>query len=106
MTRTAAQAAQAQLTAAQADEARAQEKGDPIAIDEAKKRQVAAMDALYAAQQPEPEETVTLVGPNAEASLTDANGVEFVNGVAEGVPRSLAEKYVVDFGGYEIKETA
>ena len=37
---------------------------------------------------------------------TASGELEFAKIVAEGVPRSLAEKYVVDFGGYEIKETA
>jgi hypothetical protein len=62
------------------------------------------VDVLYAAQQPEPEETVTLNSPNSEVNLTDSNGVTFENGVAEGVPRSLAQKYPVDFEGYEIRE--
>jgi hypothetical protein len=56
--------------------AAAQERGGgPIAMLEAQARAAEAMDAPYAAQQPEAEETVTLVSPNSEANLTDSNGV-------------------------------
>jgi hypothetical protein len=51
-------------------------------------------------------EPVTLVGGvvNSEANVTDAGGVTLAGGVAEGVPRSLAERYARAFKGYEIQE--
>jgi hypothetical protein len=47
---------------------------------------------------------VTLLAPNSEANVTDAGGVTLAGGVAEGVPRSLAERYARAFKGYEIQE--
>jgi hypothetical protein len=89
---------------AQADEAEARMRGgDPVATMEAKSRQVRAMDTIAAAGRPEEEEKVTLVSPNPYATVVDSNGVAFVDGRAEGVPRSLAQRYVVDFG-YTIEE--
>jgi hypothetical protein len=106
MSKTKAQQAQAKLTKAQADEAAARERGGggPVAVMEAQARAAEAMDELYAAQQPEPEETVTLIGPNPAVNVTDSNGVQFENGVASGVPRSLAQMYVRELGGYQIQE--
>ncbi len=93
---------------AQADEAEARE-SRPDAIHEnvpealkAKAVAVEAMDELYVLNQPEQEETVTLTGPNPRANITDTNGVRFVNGKAEGVPKSLAERYEREFDGYSV----
>jgi hypothetical protein len=51
------------------------------------------------------EERVTLISPNPFVNITDTNGIEFVGGVATGVRRSVAERYVYDLGGgYRIAE--
>jgi hypothetical protein len=101
---TKAQEAQQRLDGAMADEAAAVERGgNPVVVAEAQGRKVEAANDLYAAQQPETEETVTLVSPNPEVTLTDSNNVQFENGVARGVPASLARMYVLEFG-YEIQE--
>ncbi|MDP9474793.1 MAG: hypothetical protein M3R38_03735 [Actinomycetota bacterium] len=94
---------------AQADEAEARTRGgDPVAIMEAKAEAVKAMDEIYrlqnAARTGEGEEKVSLVSPNPYANVVDANGLRFVDGRAEGVPRSLARRYVDDFDGYRIEE--
>jgi hypothetical protein len=96
--------AQSRLNKAQEDEVKAQESGNPVAINEAKGRKVEAADALYAARQPEPEETVTLLSPNSAASGKDSAGLEWHQGKAEGVPRSLAERLAAEFPGYQIRE--
>ncbi len=48
------------------------------------------------------EERVTLVCANPYATVVDANGVEFKNGRAEGVRRSVAEEYARSLEGYSI----
>ena len=77
---------------------------DTAAAYEAKKEQVQALKELdkAIAESREEEETVTLTGPNPRANLTDANGVTFKDGKAEGVPKSLAMRYVNDFDGYSV----
>ena len=75
---------------------------DVVAAFEAKGEQIAALKELDVLSQPEVEETVTLVGPNPRANVTDVNGTVFRDGKAE-VSRSLAERYVGDFEGYEIQ---
>lgn len=76
---------------------------DVKAALEAKGVQVEALRELDRASEGEAEETVTLVGPNPEANVTDANGLVFRDGKAEGVPKSLADRYVADFDGYEVQ---
>ncbi len=97
---------------AQLDEAHARESVHPDRIHEdtasameAKARQIEALHEADAARLAarEQEQTVTLVGPNPRANLTDANGVAFKDGKAEGVPKSLAERYARDFEGYEVQ---
>ncbi|MDP9485312.1 MAG: hypothetical protein M3Q49_05890 [Actinomycetota bacterium] len=83
---------------AQQDEAEARVAGDLAGIDEAKAVQVRALDALQTARLPEAEPAYTLYSPNPHATLTDAQGVTFVDGRATGVPESLARKYRDDFG--------
>lgn len=91
---------------AQADEALA--RGSfPDAIHEnvpaalkAKEKAVEAMDELYNLETGEKEGTVTLTGPNDRANVTDANGVRFVDGKAEDVPKSVADFYVNELEGY------
>jgi hypothetical protein len=104
MNNTKALEAQSRINQAQEDEAKARKAGNPLAVDEAVARKTRAEDDLYAALQPEHEETVTLLAPNSEANVTDAGGVTLAGGVAEGVPRSLAERYAREFKGYEIQE--
>ena len=80
---------------------------DGTAARDAKQRAVKAADELYAlAEQTRTGsdgEKVTLVGPNPNITLTDANGIRFVKGKAENVDKALAEKYLADFEGYEIQ---
>lgn len=96
---------------AQLDEQKARE-SRPGAIHEdlagayeAKKVQAQALQELdnAVAESRNKEGTVTLIGPNPRANLTDANGVTFKDGKAENVSKALAERYVNDFDGYEIK---
>lgn len=98
---------QADYSNAQQDEKRAREAHDQPGADRAKAEAVKALDAIYALDEQtrtrSDEETVTLVCPNPHANLVDANGVTFVEGRAEGVPRSLARKYTDDFPGYTIE---
>ena len=89
MNETAALEAQNRLNKALADEAKAQEKGNPVAVAEANSRKVQAEDDLYAAQQPEAEKQVVLVSPI---------------GITEAMPRSQAERMVQEFSGYTIEE--
>lgn len=78
---------------------------DVVAAFAAKGEQIAALKQLDELAQGESEETVRLVGPNPRANVTDVNGVVFRDGVAEDVPKSLAERLVSDFSGYEIQAT-
>lgn len=95
---------------AQQDEKAAREAHDQVGVDRAKAEQVAALDALHALRENKrtgaDEGTVALICPNPDANLTDSNGVTFVDGRAEGVPRPLATKYTQDLDGYTIEETA
>ena len=65
--------------------------------------QIAEIDARIA--NPEDfEEKVTLLAPNAHASgMDNAVGAEWVNGRAEGVPRSRAERIIEQLDGYAIE---
>lgn len=91
---------------AQADEALA--RGSfPDAIHEnlpaalkAKAVAAEAMDEIHNLGSGDKEDTVTLTGPNDRANVTDANGVRFVNGKAEDVPKSVADFYVNELEGY------
>ncbi|MDP9475108.1 MAG: hypothetical protein M3R38_05355 [Actinomycetota bacterium] len=100
--------AEVRYSNAQQDERRAREAHDQAGVDRAKAEQVAAMDELYKLREDvrtgAHEGRVVLVCPNPNANLTDANGVTFVGGRAEGVPRPLARKYCEDFDGYAIEE--
>jgi hypothetical protein len=80
--------AQNRLNKALEDEAAAQKKGDPVAIQEANRRKTQAEDDLYRAEVGEPEETVVLVSPI---------------GVVEAMPQSQAERMVQEFEGYTIQ---
>lgn len=101
--------AEVKYAQAQDKEAAAREKGprnhgaDLVEVAEAKKEQIEAILEAEEAAAGKPEDTVTLVGPNDKANVTDANGVKFVNGKAEDVPQSLAERYVADLDGYSIQ---
>jgi hypothetical protein len=101
-------ALEARYSNAQAGEQRATEAHDQAGADRAKAEAVAAMDELYRLDEltrtGRGEEKVTLVCPNPHANLVDAGGVTFVDGRAEGVPRSLARKYLQDFSGYTTEE--
>jgi hypothetical protein len=101
-------ALEARYSNAQQDEKRAREAHDQAGADRAKAEAVAAMDELYRLDEQtrtgSDEDTVSLVCPNPHANLVDAGGVTFVDGRAEGVPRSLARKYLQDFGGYTTEE--
>ena len=94
--------AEARYSAAQLAEKRAREAGDLPGIDAAKAEQVAAMDEIsridLATRTGSDEERVVLLSPNPYANVTDARGITFVDGRAEGVPRSVAEYYVREFG--------
>ncbi len=104
------QAARVEYGNAVLDEQAAREGGDLAGVDRAKQAQTDALDTVsklenaMARGEFYQEETVTLVSPNPRANLTDGAGVTFVDGKAEGVPRSLAEKYTaVEFDGYSIE---
>ena len=100
-------ALEARYSNAQQDEQTAREAHDQDGADRAKAEAVAAMDELYRLDEQtrtgSDEDTVILVCPNPHANLVDAGGVTFVDGRAE-VPRSLARKYLQDFGGYTTEE--
>lgn len=95
---------------AQQAEAAAHEAHDQAGVDRAKAEQVAALDELHALREAKRAGaelgTVVLICPNPNANLTDSNGVTFVDGRAEGVPRPLARKYAEDHDGYTTEETA
>ena len=99
---------EARYAAAQLAEKRAREAGDLPGIDAAKAEQVAAMDEIscidLATRTGGDEERVTLVCANPYANLTDANGITFVDGRAEGVRRSVAVEYVRSLEGYSLEE--
>ena len=84
----AALEAQNRLNKALEDEAAAQEKGDPVAVQEANSRKVQAEDDLYRAEVGEPEEQVILLSPI---------------GITEAMPRSQAERMIQEFDGYTIQ---
>jgi GTP cyclohydrolase FolE2 len=100
--------AEVRYSNAQLDEQRAREAHNQAGIDRAKAEQEAAQNELYAlteaARTNASEERVTLVCPNPEANLTDAAGVTFVDGRAEGVRVSVARKYLEDFDGYQVEK--
>jgi hypothetical protein len=83
---TAALEAQNRLNKALEDEAKAQKKGDPVAVAEANSRKRQAEDDLYRLDNPV-EEEVVLVSPI---------------GITEAMPRSQAERMVQEFPGYTI----
>ena len=102
-------AAQSEYSDAQLAEQEAREANDFAGIDEAKAEQVEALDEIHEIEESirtfADEGRVTLVSPNPRANITDSNGLEFVDGKAQGVRRSVAEKYVFDLGsGYKIEE--
>ena len=80
---------------------------DTAAAREAKQKAVKAADELYRLSEEtrtgSDGETVTLLAPNPNISVTDTNGIKFVEGKAENVDKALAERYVKDFEGYEIQ---
>ncbi len=99
---------------AQADEAQARGSNypdniheDATAAREAKQRAVKAADEIFALDEETrlggEKELVTLLSPNDKVSVTDTNGVRFVNGKAENVDKALATRYVQDLEGYEIQ---
>ena len=99
--------AEARYAAAQLAEKRAREAGDLPGIDKAKAEQVAAMNEVAAidltARTGSDEERVTLLAANPYANVVDANGVEFKNGRAEGVRRSVAVEYTRSLEWYSIE---
>lgn len=79
---------------------------DTAAAREAKTKAVEVADELYALDETTrlgEEDVVTLVGPNPKANIVDSQGLHFVDGKAEGVPKSVADKYVADLEGYSIQ---
>ncbi len=99
---------------AQADEAQARGSNypdniheDATAAREAKQRAVKAADEIFALDEETrlggEKELVTLLSPNDRVSVTDTNGIRFVNGKAENVDKALATRYVQDLEGYEIQ---
>ena len=97
----------AEYSRAQHDEKTAREGGDLRGIDQAKHAQRQAMDEIAAIDEATRtnagKQRVILISPNPNANVTDANGLSFVDGKAEGVPLSLARKYTGDFDGYQIE---
>jgi hypothetical protein len=100
--------AEVRYSNAQLDEQRAREAHNQAGVDSAKAEQEAAQNELYALTEATRtgahEDRVTLVCPNPRANLTDASGVTFADGRAQGVRLSVARKYLQDFEGYTIEE--
>jgi hypothetical protein len=101
-------AAQSKYGEAQLAEQQAREAHDQEGIDAAKVEQQQALDELFAVDEEirtfANEERVVLISPNPRANIVDSNGLEFRDGRAEGVRKSVAERYVFDLDGYTIEE--
>ncbi len=100
--------AEVRYSNAQQAERAAREAHDQRGADAAKAEAVAAMDEIaridQATRTGSGEERVTLLAPNPNTTLTDVNGITFVDGRAEGVRRSVALKYARLGNGYAIEQ--